>query len=237
LEERPVVIPFALDVPGNFTIGGFLGVGTDKPERAVHLRGPNAVFRMDRSSNSAAFMLVRTDPQGGILKTYVVGVNASGPDDGEFIINDLGSAVGGGGARRLTIRNDGRVYFGGTVTAREFFQTSSSRFKTNIQPIEDSMTKLLQLRGVRFEWKETRTPAIGVIAEEVSRVLPEAVSWEGGEPVGVNYAGLVALLVEATKSQQTQLDGLALELNELEAAVRAELARLKEQSIADSASH
>ena len=97
------------DVAGDFSIAGFLGVGTDNPLRAVHLRGRNAVFRMDRDANTAAFLLVRTAQNdfGTVLKTYVVGANAAGTDDGAFVINDLGTNVQGAGTRRLTIDNDG----------------------------------------------------------------------------------------------------------------------------------
>lgn len=95
--------------PGNFTVGGFLGVGTDAPARSVHLQGRNAVFRMDRDVNSSAFLLVRTAPGNfnSIWKTFVVGANADGPGNGSFLINDLGAAVSGGGTRRLTIDDVG----------------------------------------------------------------------------------------------------------------------------------
>ena len=104
-------VPLAFDVNGDFAVFGNLGVGTDQPERSVHLQGRNAVFRMDRDVNSAAFLLTRTAQNdfSTIWKTFSIGVNASGPGDGSFIVNDLGANVGGGGTRRLTIDNDGRV--------------------------------------------------------------------------------------------------------------------------------
>ncbi|HEX9732766.1 MAG TPA: hypothetical protein VGG06_12355 [Thermoanaerobaculia bacterium] len=97
------------NVAGDFAIGGFLGVGTDNPVRSVHLQDRNAVFRMDRDVNSAAFLLVRTAPNNfnSILKTYAIGADASGVNAGRFIINDLGTALVGGGVRRLTIDNEG----------------------------------------------------------------------------------------------------------------------------------
>jgi hypothetical protein len=74
---------------------GNVGLGIDSPERQLHLRGSNATFRMDRSADTAAFILVRTNTAGTPLKTFVVGANAAGPNNGEFIINDLGTAVSG----------------------------------------------------------------------------------------------------------------------------------------------
>lgn len=105
------------DVGGNFSVGGFLGVGTDNPSRSVHLQARNAVFRMDRDVDSAAFLLVRTAVNDftSVLKTYSIGANADGVNDGSFIINDLGTAVLGAGTRRLTIDNNGN--FGLNTTA------------------------------------------------------------------------------------------------------------------------
>ncbi len=110
----------AFDVPGDYTIERRLGVGISNPARQVHLKGSNAVFRMDRNVDSAAFLLVRTGPDDRVLKTFVVGVDAEGEDEGEFIVNDLGTAVSGGGSRRMTILNNGDVEFTGKVTAQEF---------------------------------------------------------------------------------------------------------------------
>ncbi len=187
-QQAPTAVALAVDHPGDFTIGGYLGVGTDTPERAVHLKGPNAVFRMDRSADSAAFILVRNNTKGEILKTFVVGVNASDLNDGEFIINDLGTSVGGEGQRRLTITNDGEAIFTGTVSAREFYQTSSITRKTDVRTLPDAVDKLKQLRGVTFDWKSDGKPSLGLIAEEVAEVLPEVVNFQGGLPRGSTTA-------------------------------------------------
>jgi hypothetical protein len=86
-------------------------VGIESPVRQVHLQGNNAVFRMDRDTDSAAFMLVRTAAGNfsSIYKTFVVGVNAVGANNGRFVINDLGTALSGDGTRRFTISSDGRI--------------------------------------------------------------------------------------------------------------------------------
>ncbi len=218
-------VSLAYNATGNFTIGGYLGVGTDTPQRAVHLVGPNAVFRMDRSADTAAFLLVRTDTLGNPLKAFVVGANASGPNQGEFVINDIGAAVGGGGERRMTITNTGDTIFGGNVTATQYYTTSSIRFKENVRLLEDPIGKLEQLRGVRFDWKASGAPSLGVIAEEVAKVLPEAVSWnaERQEAVGVNYDSLVALLIETAKVQQTNIETLTTEIDDLTKRVETEI--------------
>jgi hypothetical protein len=194
----------------DLTIGGYLGVGTETPQRAVHLVGPNAVFRMDRSTDTAAFLLVRTDDLGNPLKAFVVGANASGLNQGEFIINDIGAAVGGGGQRRMTITNTGETVFTGSLTGNSFLPASSLALKTNIRLLEDPIGKVKDLTGVSFTWKSNGLPSLGLIGEKVADVLPELISRETRTGVlqGVNYDGLIALLLESSKAQRGHIEAL-----------------------------
>jgi len=237
-EKEPLLAVLKYDEPGDFTIGGFLGVGTENPERAVHIQGVNAVFRMDRDRNSAAFMLVRTDGTfNEIWKTYVVGVDATGPNQGQFVINDLGAAVGGGGARRMTIDTKGDVQFTGDVQAANFYTPSSAQFKTDIAPLVDALAKVCRLNGVRFTWKETGEPAIGFIAEEVARVFPELVRYDESDQnaQGLDYGKLTAVLVEAAKAQQAEIEALEAECAALKARWSAQLAALTAEKQAAAA--
>jgi hypothetical protein len=185
-----------------------VGIGTQQPNRQLHIAGPNAVFRMDRTVDTASFILVRTDASGSPMKSFVVGTNASGPNQGEFIINDMGAAVGGAGSRRMTITNTGAVQFTGTVSSAGFINTSSLAYKTNVRTFDHALETVGRLRGVRFDWKESGEPAVGLIAEEVAEVVPELVAQEDGAPSGVSYANLVAVLVEAVKEQQRTIEVL-----------------------------
>jgi hypothetical protein len=207
-DDANVAIVTRFTSPTDFTIGGYVGVGTDSPQRALHVVGPNAVFRMDRRADTAAFVLVRSDNLGNPLKSFVVGANASGANQGEFIINDIGAAVAGGGQRRMTITNTGDTIFTGSLTANSLFPASSLALKTNIRLLEDPIRKLRDLTGVRFSWKSSGLPSLGVIAENVARVLPEAVSREPGAGLvqGVNYSSVTALLLESSKAQRRQIE-------------------------------
>lgn len=196
-----------------------VGIGTENPQRQLHLKGDNAVFRMDRNVGGASFFLVRTDSNWNPIKTFQIGVTASGPNNGEFIINDLGQAVAGYGINRMMITSTGETHFSGTVHAPSFVQTSSARFKDGIQTLGDANQAIQALRGVRFTWKESGQPAIGLIAEEVAQVYPELVAFENEAPAGVNYAALVAVLIEAIKAQQTTLDAATFKLKLQQAEV------------------
>jgi hypothetical protein len=207
-------------------VDGSLGVGTT-PVRQLHVAGSNAVFRMDRTVDTASFMLVRTDVGGNPMKTFVVGTNASGANTGEFVINDLGTEVAGPGTRRMTITNNGAIEFTGIVSAPAVIETSSLTFKTNVQTYENALDTVNRLRGVRFDWKETGKPSVGLIAEEVDRVIPEVVSHEGGAAKGVNYSSLVGVLVEAVKEQQKVVQQQQTELDSLK-ELKAEAQRQRE---------
>lgn len=226
-DGQPLVQMMSYDVTGNFTISGSLGVGTDNPLRAVHLRGPNAVFRMDRSQDTAAFIIARTDASSNnVLKAFSVGVNATALNAGEFIVNDLGQNATGAGTRRMTIDNSGNAIFTGAVKAKSFTQTSSIRFKEAVQPLEGALDKILRLQGVRFCWKDTGEAALGLIAEDVGQVIPELVAWgaDGVTAEGVDYSKLSAVLVEAAKTQDAEIRRLSADYLSMSAQVQ-ELAR------------
>ena len=106
------------------------------------------------------------------------------------------------------------VIITGIATATDFDSTSDIRLKTNIKPIEDPLAKVIQIEGVSFNWKENNRPALGVIADQVQEIIPELV--HGDDPKTVNYNGLIGLLIEAVKEQQTQIDSLKNRLSKLE---------------------
>jgi len=81
---------------------------------------------------------------------------------------------------------------------------SSRRWKNNIEPISDPLRKLAQLRGVYYDWDEEHGGHhdVGMIAEEVGKVLPEIVGYEenGVDAIGMDYSKLTPLLVEAVNA-------------------------------------
>jgi hypothetical protein len=101
--------------------------------------------------------------------------------------------------------------------ARVWVTYSSRRLKKNIQPISNALDKVLRLRGVYFDWKEDGKHDIGLVAEEVGEVIPEAVDYEenGKDARALAYSRLVAVLIEAVKEQQKQIETMRTEINAL----------------------
>ncbi|MEE9431691.1 MAG: tail fiber domain-containing protein [Melioribacteraceae bacterium] len=89
--------------------------------------------------------------------------------------------------------------------------SSDRRLKKNIITIENALEKVRQLRGVNFEWKDSKNhrdgKQIGFIAQEANGVIPEVVGDED-EYMSMMYAPITALLVEAMKEQQKIIEDL-----------------------------
>jgi len=98
----------------------------------------------------------------------------------------------------------------GSVTASAFLYSSDASLKKNIETVDSALDKVLALRGVTFDWKDSDVSAYGFIAQEVEEVLPELVSDE--EIKSVQYGNITAVLVEAVKEQQKQIEELREEL-------------------------
>jgi hypothetical protein len=103
----------------------------------------------------------------------------------------------------------------GSLWANGTTYASDERFKQNITAIASPLKKLLQLNGVEYEMKTKEfaknyfTPGrqMGLIAQEVEKIIPEAVNEKDGFK-GVDYARLVPLLIEAIKEQDKKIEAL-----------------------------
>jgi Chaperone of endosialidase len=95
----------------------------------------------------------------------------------------------------------------GDAIASGWTTYSSRRWKTNIHALQNALGKVEQLRGVSYDLKDSGKHEIGVIAEEVGKVIPEVVTYEenGEDARGVDYSRLTALLIEAVKQQQREI--------------------------------
>jgi hypothetical protein len=95
---------------------------------------------------------------------------------------------------------------------------SDMRLKRNIEPLQGSLDKIMQLRGVSFDWKRPVPGAghqIGVIAQEVEKVYPEIVGNGSDGFKNVAYGNLVAPLIEAVKELKHLVDALTAKVKDL----------------------
>jgi len=101
----------------------------------------------------------------------------------------------------------------GILSATQFNATSDKKLKKNIKTIENALDTVQQLRGVTYTWKENDADSMGLIAQEVEKVLPELVNQtENGKSIA--YPNMIGLLIQAIKEQQEQIDELKAKLGE-----------------------
>lgn len=116
-------------------------------------------------------------------------------------------------AQRFRISSNGNAWLQGTLT-----QNSDATLKTSIEPIVNATDLLQQLHGYRYQWKDENADAdiqLGLLAQEVQKVLPELVKEGDNGKLGVNYSGLIPVLLVALKEQQVRIAELEKKLEKI----------------------
>ena len=162
--------------------------------------------------------------------TEMVGIGTTNPTSKLHVVGDVNitgviTATAGAGIASATILTDAGIDPNGTstflnvnitgiATAADFNSSSDIKLKTNVQRISDPLDKIIRIEGVSFNWKKDNSPSIGVIANELEKVLPQLVT--DSDPKAVNYNGLIGVLIEAVKEQQSEIDSLKERISKLE---------------------
>jgi hypothetical protein len=107
----------------------------------------------------------------------------------------------------------GNLYVTGTVTAGNFLASSDRRLKSNVETLLGADDILAGMRGVRFRWTGSGLSDIGVIAQEVQSVLPEAVMTDSSGHLQVSYHKMIPVLIEALKNLTTRVNFLEKEMD------------------------
>ncbi|MBN1600853.1 MAG: tail fiber domain-containing protein [Chitinispirillaceae bacterium] len=130
----------------------------------------------------------------------------------------IGQRFAGSGVR-LTVGVSGD---GSSARANTWATFSDMRLKHAITPIDDPLSIVMNLRGVRFQWRRSGKDDVGLIAQEVKEVLPEIVETDDTPErlLSVDYARITAVLIEAMKQQQKQIDSLKSVIVTVEKAIQ-----------------
>ena len=198
---------------------GNMGIGTITPDARLKVAGS----RSNTISTSTSIAAI-----GGDDVNIRFGVLYGTPNWGSWIqsIADSGSAQqlslnpSGGNVGIGTTAPGYALDVNGDVRATSYLYASDRNLKTNIQTINSPLAKIVQLRGVTFNWKSNNKPSVGLIAQEVQQVFPELVTADNSGMLSVQYGNLVAPLVEAVKEQQEEIQSLNQRLEVLEAKVK-----------------
>jgi hypothetical protein len=130
-----------------------------------------------------------------------------------------------GGSAVIRLGNGGNIIANDNITA--YGSASDRRLKENVKPLVGALDKVMQLQGCTFDWKENTDQRdligikedIGFIADEVQAVVPEMVRTDVEGYLSLRDRGFSALLVEAVKEQQKQIEDQKTEISELKSMI------------------
>jgi hypothetical protein len=203
-------------------IGGNVGIGTVTPSRLLHLYGDaNPRLLIEAPSTQVPELNLQRGTttyalyvdSGNDLVFYQAGDRIKLTDGG-----DVGIGIGTPGYK---------LDVGGDIQCVALHETSDLRFKTNIRTLDNALEKVSMLRGVSFDWNREAgsvgaTPGdhqIGLVAQEVERVIPELVSTPDNGYKSVDYTKLTAVLIEAVKELNNENKVLTKTIQDLTARI------------------
>lgn len=218
---------------------GLVGIGTDNPEADLHIRDNNPKIRFEDpnvDNNYKLLQFMQTGTLGGASYGYKFSWRN---DDGSIRSDTMWLDQSGqiwftdkvgimtGSMVSYTFEVNGDAYCTGSWSG------SDIRWKKDIKPIESSLEKINRISGVSYRWKTEEYKDfnfdndrhIGIIAQEMEKVFPELVNTNDDGYKAVAYDKLTAVLLEAVKEQQDQIETLQQRIKELEEAVLSEYKR------------
>ncbi len=201
------------------TANGNVGIGITDPAYTLDV---GARMRIRSTAGNTAGLWLNNDANNA-LPAFIGMRN-------DNLVGFYGNAAPNSGWGLLMNTDNGRVGIGtdnpsealhviGNIIASGTITPSDLRYKTNIQPINQSLQKLLSLNGVSYLMNRTAFPEMqfdtnkqyGLIAQEVEKVFPEMVKTIDDKGYkGVDYVKLIPVLIEAIKDQQKQIDELKI---------------------------
>ncbi|MEL6844534.1 MAG: tail fiber domain-containing protein, partial [Bacteroidota bacterium] len=194
-----------------------VGIGVAAPSDRLHINAAAGEDALRVQTNGTTRFRVHANGGvsiGGNVGPPVAGLYVEGNSefDGNVIPdNDAAFTLGSGTNRWVAV-----FAVNGTV------QTSDIRLKTQIQPLAYGLAELLALQPIHYRWSHdpSAKAKIGFSAQELYEVVPEVVNGtpDGDvdtDPMGVNYAEMVPVLVKAIQEQQAQIDALKAEVEAL----------------------
>ncbi len=205
-------VNFTSTWPDQFLINanGGVGIGVNDPEGALHVTsgpGGNGLYLQAGTQD-----IVWADGQ-----------NLQFGQWNGFAFTERLRVTGGGhvgigttsASNILTLPNLANT--DGRGLANRWDTYSSRRWKHDIRPITNALATVQNLQGVHYKHNSDNSDDIGLIAEEVGKVLPQIVQYEdnGVDARSVDYARLVALLIEGMKEQQQQIDKLTKQMQQM----------------------
>ncbi len=230
---EPYTTGATIQVAGNMNVVGALSV--NGVELGVDANGSNFLYgsNFTVSTGTTGLVLSNTTVSSNSAISFIVGnspvfsIDGLGRAlyDGDGVSSNVNrfwvssailhadrAAIGLGGLSSMSTFFDvwnGDAYFdknihcASNIYCDTLFQFSDERLKSGIRPLTGALSTVCELRGVHYTM--SGRPQVGFIAQEVQRVVPEAVSQADSNTLAVDYSRIVPLLVEAVKELASRL--------------------------------
>ena len=204
-------------IPSN----GRVGIGTTSPDTKLEVIGDIAL------GGTSTGPLLKAIKNGGTTYDNIIYYNNQVANNDLYLGRDSSNIIlRTNNSERMRITSGGNVGIGTTSPAEKLHVvgnikatgdvvadcSSDERLKDNINVINNPIDKIKKIKGVEFDWNDKQSTYeghdIGVIAQDIEKVLPELVSTRDNGYKAVKYDKLTALLIEAVKQQQEQIEKL-----------------------------
>ena len=218
---------------------GRVGIGTNSPafklDVADRIRirtgsgGETAGLWLNKADNTAVVSFI------GMYSDSYVGIYSELGASWNFLMNLYNGNIGIGITPTQKLHVSGNGLFTGTVTAScGVLVCSDIRYKTNIRPLSNSLSNVLALRGIYYDWNKEVFPEkhfddrsqIGFAAQDLEKIYPEMVHTDEEGFKTVDYSRLTPVLVEAIKEQQVMINTQDEKIN-----TQSELLRSQQKQI------
>jgi hypothetical protein len=218
------------------TSGGNVGIGNTSPSYKLHISGTSGtgarLIQADGTGTAFNIISVVNDgcqlflsaeastggniATGSLAYAGIIDTNTNTAlQFATFATVRMTVTNGGNILMGTTTDNGERLYVSGAIRATGTITANSDiTLKKNLAKIENALEKVEQINGYTYEFKADDTKRhAGVIAQEIQGVLPEIVNKGNDGLLGVEYGNISALLIEAIKEQQAQINELKALLN------------------------
>ena len=234
--SNTVDIKDALNLSSTLTVASTADFNSSITTRAITMDNDNSFIAGSDGNNNGDFKWYTEDPgqyfkvAGGTGNATMYGVNSQFTMHGQ-------ATVAGASTTPLYMYNDGRLYLsntaeatslsdssvsltvkGGATVAKNLYvggtiyESSARELKENIKPIMGALGKVLKLEGVSYNKISNGQKEIGLIADEVLKVIPEVVSSKDGKAEALHYSRLTAVLIEAVKELTNKVESLEAQI-------------------------
>ncbi|MBI1272909.1 MAG: hypothetical protein GC131_02345 [Alphaproteobacteria bacterium] len=120
-----------------------------------------------------------------------------------------------------------KIYTNGNILSTGYYHSSDARLKHDVTGFErDPIETVKGLRAVHFKWNDGGKQDFGVIAQEVEKVLPEAITRDEKGFMAVQYDKLVLPVIEAVKQMAARMSGYDEQLAAMTEIMRKQAAKL-----------